>query len=442
MIVLVVQIALVVVYGSAFAYGGVHLGERADGPWCGGVFLLSRGQATVFGTQADGQGLLTAGDGVGDGRDKLQISGIYPHLAVFNRPADRRLWAKHQECGIGAVVPWAGRLWYITYPPHMRTGSNDKLYELDENLNVRIRKESVGGTHACRLIHRESGQLIIGPYFIDKHRRVRTVDLNKLKGRMTAVMRHLFEPEQKVYYYDMEGTIYEVDVKSLEVRLLFKKPVPGWHGKGGYTGQGVVVIANNGEHGPVSRYKDLLVGGPARGEEAGVLAEWDGRSWKIIERKQFCEVTGPGGISGNRNEGDPIWATGWDNKSVLLMVREDGRWHRFRLPKGSYTYDARHGWYTEWPRIRPVGQKIALMTMHGSMFLFPLEFKASNATGLLPVCTYLRVIPDFCVWRGQLVLASDDASTLNNPLCGQAQSNLWFGRLEDLRSFGPKIGWG
>jgi hypothetical protein len=89
----------------------------------------------------------------------LQISGIYPHLAAFN---------EYGECGIGAVVPWAGKFWYLTYPPHFRTGSNDKLYQVDpDGMALTIRPESVGGTHANRMIHRESNQLIMGPYFID-----------------------------------------------------------------------------------------------------------------------------------------------------------------------------------------------------------------------------------------------------------------------------------
>jgi len=107
-----------------------------------------------------------------------QISGIYPHLAVFSHSG---------EVGIGAVVPWMDRLWMITYPPHATRGSSDKLYEIDRQLNVRIRPESVGGTHACRMIHRESNQLIIGPYVIDAAGKVRSVDLQKLVGRMTAV---------------------------------------------------------------------------------------------------------------------------------------------------------------------------------------------------------------------------------------------------------------
>ena len=46
---------------------------------------------------------------------------------------------------------------------------------------------------------------------------------------------------------DMEGPIWEVNVRTLEARRLFVKPVPGWHAKGGYTGQGRLIVANNGE---------------------------------------------------------------------------------------------------------------------------------------------------------------------------------------------------
>lgn len=37
------------------------------------------------------------------------ISGIYPRLAYYNNEG---------ECGTGAVVPWADRLWVITYGRH------------------------------------------------------------------------------------------------------------------------------------------------------------------------------------------------------------------------------------------------------------------------------------------------------------------------------------
>jgi hypothetical protein len=46
------------------------------------------------------------------------IGGIYPRLTCANQEG---------ECGIGAVVPWADRLWVITYAPHQPAGSSDKL---------------------------------------------------------------------------------------------------------------------------------------------------------------------------------------------------------------------------------------------------------------------------------------------------------------------------
>ena len=181
-----------------------------------------------------------------------QVSGIYPHLAVFNDTGT----VQDRECGIGAVVPWAGKLWLITYPPHRRTGSPDKLYEVDSQLKMTVRPESVGGTHAGRMIHRESQQLILGPYVIDASGGVRAFDQSRgFPARITAVARHLTDPANKVYIFDMEGPIWEADVRTLAVSRLFVKPVPGWHGKGAYTGQGRLIIANNGE----SRAADLTI---------------------------------------------------------------------------------------------------------------------------------------------------------------------------------------
>src|SRR5436309_1659228 len=152
----------------------------------------------------------------------VQISGIYPHLAMYN---------KEGECGTGAVVPWADRLWVISYGPHKPFGSSDKLYEITPDLQQIIRPESIGGTPADRMIHRESNQLIIGPYFIDAQRNVRVVPWQKMPGRLTGAARHLSDPAHKVYLATMEAGLYEVDVHSLAVTGLLKdrmnKPKPG-----------------------------------------------------------------------------------------------------------------------------------------------------------------------------------------------------------------------
>ena len=378
----------------------------------------------------------------------LSLSGIYPHLAMFNNEG---------ECGTGAVVPWANRLWVVTYAPHKPKGSSDKLYEITPDLRQIIRPESIGGTPANRMIHRESKQLFIGPHVIDENRKVRTIPYSKMFGRPTGVARHLQDPAGKVLFATMEEGIYEVDVRSLAVRELWadeqlktdrrKADLPGYHGKGFYSGQGVYVYANNGEHGRLAKIRPDI--------PSGVLAEWDGEAdrWTVVRRNQFTEVTGPGGISGNKNpEKDPIWTVGWDAKSLILGLRRphDG-WSFYRLPKGSHSYDGAHGWNTEWPRIRDIGEDRFLMTMHGTFWHFPPNFGVGTMSGIRPRSNYLKVVGDFCRWQDRVVLGCDDTAksefinkrkAKGRIAAPQSQSNLWFLKPADLDTFGPAIGRG
>jgi hypothetical protein len=384
-----------------------------------------------------------------------QVSGIYPHLAMYNSQG---------ECGTGAVVPWADRLWVITYSPHYPHGSDDKLYEITPDLQQITREESIGGTPANRMIHKESNQLFIGPYAIDENRNVRAIPYSEMQGRHTGNARHLFDPAGMIYYGTMEEGFYEVDVNTMKPTLLYKDgnntdgkkehkatdvnpenaTLPGAHGKGLYSGQGVMVYSNNGE-----ATQEALIQFDV---EAGVLAEWDGKDWKVALRNQFVEVTGPGGIYGNANpETDPIWATGWDHKSVLLGVRNPKTgWDFYRLPKASHSYDGAHGWNTEWPRIRDIGTEENpeyLMTMHGMFWHFPRTFTAENSAGIRPRSAYLKVIGDFTRWNNQLVFGCDDSAqkeflnirkqkgNIEGP--GQSNSNLWFTSPEKPDQLGP-----
>ncbi len=79
----------------------------------------------------------------------LQISGVYPHLTTYGIYSQNGGHFKegHNECGIGAVVPWAGKLWMVNYAPHMPHGSEHKLYSIDEDFKLTIHPESVGGTN-------------------------------------------------------------------------------------------------------------------------------------------------------------------------------------------------------------------------------------------------------------------------------------------------------
>ncbi len=379
--------------------------------------------------------------------DAIQVSGIFPHLAAYDEEG---------ECGTGAIVPWADRLWVVSYGEHYPYGSSGKLYEINSRLERIVRTESVGGTPANRMIHKESKQLFIGPYAIGEDRKVRVIPYEQMPGRHTGNARHLFDPGKKIYYATMEEGFYEVDVNTLEIKTLypdahelneeeFGSLLPGAHGKGFYSGQGVCVYSNNGEAVPEAlEHFDI---------QSGALMEWDGHDWKLIRRNQFVEVTGPGGIYGNPNpETDPIWVTGWDHKSLLLGVRDavSAAWSYYRLPKASHSYDGAHGWNTEWPRIRDIGTKINpdyLMTMHGMFWRFPPAFTLNNAAGIRPRSAYLKVIGDFARWNGRLVFGCDDSArreflnkrsvkgNISGP--GQSNSNLWFTDLDMPDRLGP-----
>ncbi|MGF7216762.1 hypothetical protein GGR92_002929 [Spirosoma lacussanchae] len=397
--------------------------------------------------------LMRPGVSLAQPKKQPSFSGIYPQLAMYNNEG---------ECGTGAVVPWAGRLWVITYGPHLPFGSSDKLYEITPDRKQIVRSESIGGTPANRMIHPESNQLFIGPYAIDSKAHVRVIPYSAMPGRHTGNARHLTDPKDKIYYATMEEGFYEVDVNTLTPTLLYedgnlktKKEsdesnnlrnnlLPGAHGKGAYSGQGVLVYSNNGEPGPKALAQFDV--------DAGSLSEWNGKDWTVVRRNQFVEVTGPGGLYGNKNPAtDPIWATGWDHKSVLLGVRDSQiGWHFFRLPKASHAYDGAHGWNTEWPRIRDVGtaaQPDYLMTMHGMFWRFPGTFSATSTAGIRPRSAYLKVIGDYARWNDQLVFGCDDSAqkeflnkrktkgNLEGP--GQSNSNLWFTPLTLPDQLGP-----
>ena len=376
-------------------------------------------------------------------------SGVYPHLTMRNN---------HGECGTGAVVVWQGSLWAITYAPHMPKGSSDKLYEFTPDLAQKIFEGSVGGTPANRMIHRESNQLLIGPYLIDAKKNIRVLSPAKMYGRLTGTARHLTDPANMVYYATMEEGLYEVDVHTLAVKCFIRdgngaapetgvvSKLPGYHGKGLSSGQGHLIYANNGERGPRVRVDPTV--------SSGALAAWQGEGdWQLVRRNQFTEVTGPGGIHGNSNPAtDPIWAMGWDARSLILALLENKKWHYYRLPKGSHSYDGAHGWNTEWPRIREIGEKDLLATMHGTLWRFPSDFSLRNSAGIAPRSNYLKVVGDYCRWNDRIVLGCDDSAKsefLNTRAFKakhgspkQSNSNLWFVAPSRLDELGPAIGRG
>ncbi|MEK7409087.1 MAG: hypothetical protein AAB225_28835 [Acidobacteriota bacterium] len=331
------------------------------------------------------------------------------------------------ESAVGALMPWADVLWAVTYVSsrNYKTGSGTGLYAIDERLNIQQRHVS-NGVYANRLVHKESNQVIIGPYVIDMKGNIRLIQ-DLANERLTATMIHLTDPANRVYFQTMEGLFYEMDIGTLKATVLYDlvkefnitKPP---HFKGGCTGQGRVVVANN-------TYT-------AWNETQGQLAEWDGKKWNIISRKPHMEA------AARANMGNAVFATGWDEASALFHVLINGTWRRYRLPKASHTFD--QYWQTEWTRIREAETERFLMDCHGMFYeLSPMIFEDA-VWGVNPICTHLRIIPDFCSFRGLFVMAGNENTPNNdaNPVGGQPQSGIWFGKTDDLWRFGKPKGWG
>lgn len=334
--------------------------------------------------------------------------------------------ASRTECGIGALMPWADALWAITYNSHMeRTGTGLGLYRIGEDL----RSERVhvhNGTHANRLIHHETNQCLIGPYVIDAQGNWRFIPEFK-SHRLTSTMRHLKDPAGKVYYQTMEGLLFEMDLATLKPVLVcdVKREMGlkvASHFKGGYTAQQRLVVANNSFY----KYGD---------EEAG-LFEYDGSRWTRLSTKPHMDV------AARENMGSVLFATGWDERSVLLHALVEGKWQNYRLPKASHAFE--HAWQTEWMRIREVETEHFLMDIQGMFYeLQPIAFEG-RIWGVKPVCQHLRIIPDYCAFRGLLALGGNQTTPNNdnNAIVGQPQSGVWFGKTDDLWSWGKPKGWG
>lgn len=356
----------------------------------------------------------------------LRIGNVLPQATVFAPGL-----GSDSETGIGALIPWADRLWAIGYVAHVR-GEGIGLYSMGEDLVLEKHAASVTGTFANRLVHWESGQVFIGPHAIAADGTVRTIEA-LAKQRLTATARHLVDPKGKVYFLTMEGLLFEVEVTTLvatqladltSVLELPKGAQP--HFKGAFCAQGRVVVANN-------TYEEPEYLGT---RAAGRLAEWDGTSWRILEWNPFVEVSGKQNPRAGARYGNTLHALGWDRASVILRVLHDGRWLRYRLPKGSLAFD--HTWNTEWMRIREVQTERYLMDAFGTFYELPSMIYGGHLAGLRPIANHLRICPDLVTWRGLLVLAGDQTDNA----VGQPQSGLWFGHLDELWSWGKPSGSG
>lgn len=332
------------------------------------------------------------------------------------------------ECGIGALMPWADGLYVTNYNSSggSRSGTGLGFYRIDETLKRTV-LDVPNGVYANRFIHHASNQCIIGPYVIDSNGKWRRIE-GLVSQRLTATMPHLTDPANRVYFQTMEGLFYEMDIADLKPRLLCNlatemKLTEQPHFKGGFTAQNRVVVANNG----FFQYGQTQAG----------LFEWDGvKRWRRIADKPHMDV------AARENMGSVMFSNGWDERSALLEALVDGTWQRYRLPMASHALE--QGWQTEWMRIREVETEHYMLDIQGMFYeLQPIAFEG-RIWGVKPICQHLRTIPDYCSFRGLLAIGGNETSPNgdNNAVVGQPQSGIWFGKTDDLWSWGKPQGWG
>jgi hypothetical protein len=71
----------------------------------------------------------------------LSASGVYPSLTVTADSAPPNVTSPRSECGVGALMAWADRLYVVSYLSVPNAGSGTGLYAIDQNLNMEASSE-------------------------------------------------------------------------------------------------------------------------------------------------------------------------------------------------------------------------------------------------------------------------------------------------------------
>ena len=215
----------------------------------------------------------------------LQVGGVFPSLTTQTESGLPR-----SECGHGAMIAWADRLWLISYlsVPNSGAAEGTGLFAIDQNMNM-TRVASHNSVYANRMMHPASDSVVIGPYVISATGVVRTIT-GLLTVRIGGMAQHLTDAGS-VYMLGMDGPLWSVNLATLEVVQLFDLvtalQIPASeqpHFKAAHTMGGKLYVASN------TFQEDDFIGA----QHGGRLATWDGKAenWTILERTAFTEVAG------------------------------------------------------------------------------------------------------------------------------------------------------
>ena len=290
------------------------------------------------------------------------------------------------EVGIGALMPWADRLYFTTYLADSAVGSGGVLGYIDVNGGETV-VDTHNSCHTGRLVHYETNTLCLGEYLIALDGTVRKVAVLAQK-RVTAWARHLTSPATKVYACSMGSSsapalLWEVDIASgvgtQVANISTGLGLTTAHFKAMWT-----VYSNADLAGSLYANTRLLLASnvqakPGDDANSGILCTWDGTTFTSRDRSSFIEVAGnyePG-------SGMMAFAVGMDHKSPFLMLPHSsvgGTYRKFRFPAGTNTQD----YYItqEWMRIRPVQTERFMMNAYGTWFQLSPWLRYSSAAGV------------------------------------------------------------
>lgn len=363
----------------------------------------------------------------------------------------------HSEHGIGAIIPWADRLYYSTYLATYNDGAGSRVGYIDKNFNDHVVLQT-NGIHTARFIHTATNQLLIGPCVIGVDGTLNHTIANLVGVRLSGFAKHIVSPDTMVYAMTMEGKLYEFDVTTgadatllIDVKATLSQTKVHykacWTYAAPFAVTDRVIMVSNVQASPTPADSGVLVAVDPVGLTASAKSY---ASWIEIAGHYY---PGNGGYT---------FAIGKDAKSALfgVMRTNSAEIYRYRMPQAGKVQD----WYIcqEWMRIRPVQTERMLMNAYGtwynvSTWLNHITAGTIAAPGIEnygtagtdypivePIARYVDTVTDFCVFNGKFVIGTNNMSPQNGsfPNSGQPSSCIKFGDIEDLYDGGKPTGFG
>lgn len=336
------------------------------------------------------------------------------------------------EAGIGAVIPWAGKLWFNTYPAENGQGARVGLWSMDSTLTPTLERSS-SVTSAARVV--ANNLLFISRFVIDTNGAISDITGFSANMRPAGYCVTGTGAQTYVWALSMMGEVWRITTTAPYTATLvadntaLNLGAAQPHGKAIWGKGSELFFALNGDGGGRLAKYDTGTGATT------VLSSGD---WPWIEVAGSFDGNGPAST---------FYAVGHDRKSVRLWMFPGGSTPvKFRLPLPSR--QQLDGWQHEWMRIRQVETERFLMHAYGGFYQLSISTSDKTGTGfplVEPVCNTARTVTDFASWGGYLVLGSNQNTPQAGnkyPTAGQSDSGLLLTTTDELWSYGKPHGEG